>query len=217
MALTGSACSLKSWAPSPSSTFVALSAKATSDKPRGAYNPVNLQSMKLDSLVSTAHPDDAELSVGRTRPRLAQPGKKVGVLDVTRGDRGSRVPAESRALECSMARELLGRSVFHNLGVGDGKVSGRPALRGELAGSRETWCIIGVCTLAQGAGGAIEHGSEGIREFLRHPPSDPTVVVDIEPVLEQDLEPIRACISPSSGEPLFYKRPVPVFKPELSP
>ena len=90
--------------------------------------------MKLDCLVIAAHPDDAEISVGGTLLRLTQAGKKVGVVDVTRGEMGTRGTAESRALECSNASELLGLSVRHNLDAGDGRVHVTPALREELAG-----------------------------------------------------------------------------------
>ena len=71
--------------------------------------------MKLDCLVIAAHPDDAEISVGGTLLKLAQAGKKTGIVDVTRGELGTRGSAEDRALECSKASELLGLSVRNNL------------------------------------------------------------------------------------------------------
>ena len=55
--------------------------------------------MKLDVLIIAAHPDDAEISLGGTILRLVQNGRKVGVLDVTRGEMGTRGDRTSRAQE----------------------------------------------------------------------------------------------------------------------
>ena len=78
--------------------------------------------MKLDCMVIAAHPDDAEISVGGTLLKLAQAGKQVGVVDVTRGELGTRGTVEDRARESAAASELLGLSVRHNLDAGDGRV-----------------------------------------------------------------------------------------------
>jgi len=76
--------------------------------------------MKLDILVFGAHPDDAELGAGATIAKEIAEGKKVGVVDLTRGELGTRGTAEIRAQEASDAAKILGLSVRENLGFADG-------------------------------------------------------------------------------------------------
>lgn len=71
--------------------------------------------MKLDVLVFTAHPDDAELSCGGTILSLVNKGRKVGIVDFTRGEMGTRGTAEIRDAESAVATEILGLSVRENL------------------------------------------------------------------------------------------------------
>ncbi|MDA8858237.1 PIG-L family deacetylase, partial [Flavobacteriales bacterium] len=52
--------------------------------------------MKLDILVFGAHPDDVELGCGGTIIKEVQKGKKVGIIDLTRGELGTRGTAKSR-------------------------------------------------------------------------------------------------------------------------
>ena len=75
--------------------------------------------MKLDVLVFAAHPDDAELNCGGTIASLIHQGKKVGVIDLTKGEMGTRGTAESRAEEVTKASEILGISYRMNLDLGD--------------------------------------------------------------------------------------------------
>lgn len=76
--------------------------------------------MKLDILVFGAHPDDAELGAGATIAKEIAGGKKVGVVDLTRGELGTRGTAEIRGQEASDAAKILGLSVRENLGFADG-------------------------------------------------------------------------------------------------
>ena len=75
--------------------------------------------MKLDMLVFAAHPDDAELSCSGTIIRHVRQGKKVGMIDFTKGELGTRGNAEIRMQEAAKAAELLGLSVRENLGFED--------------------------------------------------------------------------------------------------
>ncbi|MEC3880189.1 bacillithiol biosynthesis deacetylase BshB1 [Parapedobacter sp. 10938] len=75
---------------------------------------------KLDLLVVAVHPDDAELGCGGTIVKHVQMGKKVGVVDLTRGELGTRGTAESRDEEAAQAAEILGLSARENLGLRDG-------------------------------------------------------------------------------------------------
>jgi LmbE family N-acetylglucosaminyl deacetylase len=52
--------------------------------------------MKLDILALGAHPDDVELGCGATLAKEVQIGKKVGIIDLTRGELGTRGTAETR-------------------------------------------------------------------------------------------------------------------------
>lgn len=76
----------------------------------------------LDVLAIAAHPDDVELSVGGTLLKLAAKGYKTGVLDLTRGEAGTRGTPEMRAAEANAAAEILGLSVRENLDLGDSHI-----------------------------------------------------------------------------------------------
>ncbi len=75
--------------------------------------------MKLDIAAVAAHPDDVELSCGGTLAAMAQKGKKTGILDLTRGEMGTRGTPEQRLEEAQKAAEILGASVRENTGLPD--------------------------------------------------------------------------------------------------
>ncbi len=76
--------------------------------------------MKLDILVFGAHPDDAELGAGGTIAKEIANGKKIGIIDLTRGELGTRGSAEIRDMEANNAAEILGVVVRDNLKFADG-------------------------------------------------------------------------------------------------
>lgn len=76
--------------------------------------------MKLDILAIVAHPDDVELSFGGTLLTHQKMGFKVGVLDLTKGELGTRGTPEIRAKEAEEAGKILKLSVRENLGIADG-------------------------------------------------------------------------------------------------
>ncbi|RSC93994.1 bacillithiol biosynthesis deacetylase BshB1 [Tenacibaculum singaporense] len=76
--------------------------------------------MKLDILAFGAHPDDVELGCAATIAKEISEGKKVGIVDLTRGELGTRGSAELRDKEASIAADILGVSVRENLGFADG-------------------------------------------------------------------------------------------------
>jgi len=76
--------------------------------------------MKLDILVFGSHPDDAELGAGATIAKEVANGKKVGIIDLTRGELGTRGSAEIRDKEAADAAKILGVSVRENLEFADG-------------------------------------------------------------------------------------------------
>ena len=76
--------------------------------------------MKLDILVFGAHPDDAELGAGATIAKEIANGKKVGIVDLTRGELGTRGSAEIRDEESKAAAKILGVVIRENLEFADG-------------------------------------------------------------------------------------------------
>ncbi|WP_103070573.1 bacillithiol biosynthesis deacetylase BshB1 [Aquimarina sediminis] len=76
--------------------------------------------MKLDILAVGAHPDDIELSCSGTIAKEISNGKKVGILDLTRGELGTRGTPEIRDQEAKKAADILGISIRENLGFKDG-------------------------------------------------------------------------------------------------
>jgi bacillithiol biosynthesis deacetylase BshB1 len=76
--------------------------------------------MKLDILAIGAHPDDVELGCGATVAKEISLGKKIGILDLTRGELGTRGSAEIRDVEAKNAAEILGVKLRENLAFSDG-------------------------------------------------------------------------------------------------
>ncbi|MFC2110090.1 bacillithiol biosynthesis deacetylase BshB1 [Bacteroidota bacterium] len=76
--------------------------------------------MKLDILAIGAHPDDVELGCSGTLAKEISLGKKVGILDLTRGELGTRGSAEIRDSEAAAAAKILGVEVRENLAFKDG-------------------------------------------------------------------------------------------------
>ena len=76
--------------------------------------------MKLDILAIGAHPDDVELGCGGTVAKEVANGKKVGILDLTRGELGTRGTAETRDQEAADAAKILGVAVRENVAFADG-------------------------------------------------------------------------------------------------
>lgn len=78
--------------------------------------------MQLDILVFSAHPDDAELFAGGTLGKMAALGYSTGIVDMTRGELGTRGTPTIRKKEADKAAGILGLKVRENLGLPDGNV-----------------------------------------------------------------------------------------------
>jgi bacillithiol biosynthesis deacetylase BshB1 len=76
--------------------------------------------MKLDLLVFAVHPDDAELGCSGTILKHIALGKKVGIVDFTRGELGTRGTAATRDEEAAVSAEILDLAARENLGFKDG-------------------------------------------------------------------------------------------------
>lgn len=76
--------------------------------------------MKLDVLAFGAHPDDVEFGCGGTLLKFISEGKKVGIIDLTEGELGTRGSVDIRYKESALAAEILGLSARENLQMQDG-------------------------------------------------------------------------------------------------
>jgi N-acetylglucosamine malate deacetylase 1 len=85
--------------------------------------------MKLDILALAAHPDDAELSCVGTLLVHKKIGKKIGIVDLTQGELGSRGTIETRAIESANASSILGLDARENLKLVDGFFENNQASR----------------------------------------------------------------------------------------
>jgi len=75
---------------------------------------------KLDILAFGAHPDDVELGCAGTLLVAVAEGKKVGIIDLTKGELGTRGTTSQRLKEAQLAAEVMGIGVRENLGLADG-------------------------------------------------------------------------------------------------
>ncbi len=174
---------------------------------------------KLDVLAVAAHPDDAEINVGGTLLKLARAGKRCGIVDLTRGEMGTRGTREDRDRETAAASRLLGLAARHNLELPDGRVEATIEAREKLASilrrhapdvvlahhvddlhpdhscagriTRDAWYLSGLARLAELAGDAPARRPTRLYHFMGHVPFTPTFVVDIGPVWEAKLELVR--------------------------
>lgn len=76
--------------------------------------------MKLDILAFAAHPDDIELACCGTLLKHIEMGKKVGIIDMTKGELGTRGTAAIREKEAMVAAKMMGVVARENLDLGDG-------------------------------------------------------------------------------------------------
>src|SRR5262245_23737277 len=104
---------------------VAISSAAPSPSmPNAAYDTMRsrlLMTTDFDIAGICAHPDDAELVMGGTLLREARRGRRIALVDLTRGEAGSRGTPEIREREAAEAARLLGVSHAESLGLPDAR------------------------------------------------------------------------------------------------
>ena len=83
----------------------------------------------FDILAVGAHPDDAELVMGGTIARETSRGRRVALVDLTRGECGSRGTPQTRAQEAEAAAEILGAAHRESLGLPDARLQATPEYR----------------------------------------------------------------------------------------
>jgi bacillithiol biosynthesis deacetylase BshB1 len=159
--------------------------------------------VKLDLLAIGAHPDDVELCCGGTLAKLAQRGRRVGVLHLTRGEAGTRGTPEQREREARSAAAALGAVAVDFLNCGDGGLrTGRDEEDAVIAKLRQ-WrpeIVLGPSPVdrhpdhARGSqlveaacfysglarrGAGEPHRPAALFAFMQHDPFDPTFIVDV--------------------------------------
>jgi len=90
--------------------------------------------MKLDLLAIAPHPDDVELTCGGTMLKMAQAGYRTGILDLTRGETGTRGNPETRLKEAARAGKILHVQVRRNLGLPDAHLQVSDEFKAAVAG-----------------------------------------------------------------------------------
>lgn len=199
--------------------------------------------MKLDVLVFGAHPDDVELAMGGTLAKLAASGYRTGVIDMVRGELGSRGTPEQRLREAKCAAEVMGLTSRENLRLKDGQVfNTQPARLKVITALRKyrpdlvfthhwddnhpdhvyTSRLVSECCYLSGL-------AKMKTRYERHRPKNlfffklphyvpPSFVVDISEFFEKKMEAVRCYRSqlhdPSSKEPQTYLS-VPEFLPRV--
>src|SRR4051812_14221311 len=94
----------------------------------------------VDVLAIAAHPDDVELSCAGLLIRMADLGYRTGVLDLTRGELGTRGSAEIRSREAEVAAQIMGLTVRENAGLADSRL-----MLDELSRAAVAACIRRLC------------------------------------------------------------------------
>ena len=178
--------------------------------------------MKLDILAIGAHPDDIELTCGGTVAKLVKHGHAVGILDLTRGELGTRGTAKLRAREATEAARILGVRMRQNLGFPDGNIEVnrknllklitvirefQPAIlliphsserhpdhehAHQLA--KEAWYYSGLVKIKTRDRGKLQevHRSKYYLEYLQLHPFTPSFIVDITETYETRLAAIKS-------------------------
>jgi len=174
--------------------------------------------MKLDVLAIGSHPDDVELGCGGTLALLAKQGKKVGILHLTRGERGTRGTVEERQQEAEDAGKALGASEVGFLDCGDGAFRTGEAEEDALIERLRAWQPDLVLAPSPGDRHPDHHRSHqlvqsasfyaGLRNrhpeggppyrpgavfsYMQHDLFEPSFIVDVSSVWETKLEALRA-------------------------
>jgi bacillithiol biosynthesis deacetylase BshB1 len=184
----------------------------------------------LDLIVFAAHPDDAELAAGGLVATAAAKGYRVGIVDFTRGELGTRGSPETRAEESAAADRVLGVAVRENFGLPDGHLTEslearrlvvdairrhRPRLVAapfvedlhpdHAVAGRVVAASIYPTGFAKYDTGTPAGPRPLLVHYMNHHPFEPRFVLDVTPVWEKRLEAVRCYASqlhdPESDEP----------------
>lgn len=182
----------------------------------------------LDLLAIAAHRDDVELTCGGTLAKAAQAGHRVGIIDLTQGEMGTRGDAMTRAAEAERAAQTLGVAVRLNAGLRDAYIENNEASRKAIVGlirqtrprvvilpfpvgrhpdhriaselGRDACYLAGLAKYEPGTGGEAHRPFKLLYALAyREDPIKPTFVVDISDVFETKMQAIRCYGSQFDG------------------
>jgi bacillithiol biosynthesis deacetylase BshB1 len=181
--------------------------------------------MKLDILAFAAHPDDVELAASGTVMAHIALGKKVGIVDLTRGELGTRGSAELRDQEAAASSKILGVSARENLRFRDGFfINNEEHQLKVIEMIRKYQPSVVLCNsefdrhIDHGRGAALVHDAcflSGLRKietvhngeaqtvwrpkaiyhYIQDYHTRPDIIVDITPYFERKVQSIRAFTS----------------------
>ena len=182
----------------------------------------------VDLLAIAAHRDDVELTCGGTLAKAARAGHRVGIVDLTQGEMGTRGDAATRAAEAEQAAKTLGVAVRLNAGMRDAHVTIDEASRGKVVElirrmrprvvilpfpvgrhpdhriaselGRDGCYLAGLAKYEPGKGGEAHRPNKLLYALAyREDPVKPTFVVDISDVFETKMQAIRCYASQFEG------------------
>ncbi len=178
--------------------------------------------MKLDILAFAAHPDDVELSASGTLMRYVAEGKKVGIIDLTEGELGTRGTVETRYEEAADASKIMGLSARENLRMPDGffednaenkrliieqirkyqpeivlanSISDRHPDHGRAGKLVEDACFLAGLRKIETDLNGIEqmpHRPRLVAHYIQDFYLEPSFVIDVTPFVERKIEVIKA-------------------------
>jgi bacillithiol biosynthesis deacetylase BshB1 len=182
----------------------------------------------VDLLAIAAHRDDVELTCGGTLAKAVKAGHRVGILDLTQGEMGTRGDAATRAAEAERAAKTLGVGLRLNAGMRDAHLTNDEASRKKIVElirqtkpkvvilpfpvgrhpdhriaselSRDACYLAGLAKYEPGKGGEAHRPFKVLYALAyREDPVKPTFVVDISEVFETKMEAIRCYASQFTG------------------
>ncbi|MFN2572046.1 MAG: bacillithiol biosynthesis deacetylase BshB1 [Gemmatimonadales bacterium] len=181
----------------------------------------------VDLLAIAAHRDDVELTCGGTLAKAAQAGHRVGIIDLTQGEMGTRGDAATRAAEAERAAKTLGVTVRRNAGMRDAHLANDAQSRNTIVAmirrmkprvvilpfpvgrhpdhritselGRDACYLAGLAKYAPDSGEAHRPYKLLYALAYREDPVKPTFVVDISDVFEMKMQAIRCYASQFDG------------------
>ena len=183
---------------------------------------------QVDLLAIAAHRDDVELTCGGTLVKAVRAGHRVGIIDLTEGEMGTRGDASTRAAEAERAAETLGVALRLNAGMRDAHLENNEASRKKVVElirrtkprvvilpfsvgrhpdhriaselGRDACYLAGLAKYAPGQGGDAHRPHKILYSLAyREDPVKPTFVVDISDVFEIKMQAIRCYASQFEG------------------
>jgi bacillithiol biosynthesis deacetylase BshB1 len=174
-----------------------------------------------DVLAFGPHPDDVDLCAGGFLLAMRRRGYRCAVVDLTRGEAGSRGTPQSRAVETETASRILGLVGRENLGLPDGGLENVAAMVEPVVAAIRRWrprLVVGPCPVdlhpdheagaaivrrayylatigKHEAGGLPAHRPQGLIHYYGHKEPTPSFVVDVSDVWDEKMRAVRSYVS----------------------